>query len=92
MPQIFRIGSYLVYFWSNEGKPLEPIHFHISQGTPSSNATKVWITKSGKCLLCHNNSKIPRKTLRNIMDIVDARSHELINKWHSYFDEINYYC
>lgn len=23
MPQIFKIGSYTVYFWSNEGKPLE---------------------------------------------------------------------
>ena len=21
MPQIFKIGSYTVYFWSNEGKP-----------------------------------------------------------------------
>nr|DAV29283.1 MAG TPA: hypothetical protein [Bacteriophage sp.] len=25
MPQIFKIGSYSVYFWSNAGKPLEPI-------------------------------------------------------------------
>lgn len=25
MPQVFKIGSYLVYFWSNESKPLEPI-------------------------------------------------------------------
>ena len=25
MPQIFRIGPYIVYFWSNENDPLEPI-------------------------------------------------------------------
>ena len=25
MPQVFKIGSYLVYFWMDEGKPLEPI-------------------------------------------------------------------
>ncbi len=30
MPQVFRLGSYWVYFWTNEGKPLEPIHVHIS--------------------------------------------------------------
>lgn len=24
MPQIFRIGSYVVYFWMNENDPLEP--------------------------------------------------------------------
>lgn len=23
MPQILRIGPYSIYFWSNEGKPLE---------------------------------------------------------------------
>ena len=41
MPQIFRIGSYSVYFWANEGKPLEPIHVHIAEGRPYDNATKI---------------------------------------------------
>ncbi len=40
MPQVFKIGSYWVYFWANENDPLEPIHVHVSQGAPSSNATK----------------------------------------------------
>ena len=70
MPQIFKVGAYVVYFWANEGKPLEPIHAHIEKGTPSANSTKVWITKGGKSLLCNNNSQIPSKTLRNIMDIM----------------------
>ena len=26
MPQILRVGPYSIYFWSNEGKPIEPIH------------------------------------------------------------------
>lgn len=59
MPQIFRIGSYIIYFWSNEGNPLEPVHVHIVEGQASANATKVWITSSGKALLCNNNSRIP---------------------------------
>ena len=41
MPQVFKIGSYWVYFWANENDPLEPIHVHVSQGAPSSNATKI---------------------------------------------------
>ena len=45
MPQIFKIGSYWVYFWANENKPLEPVHVHISKGKPTANATKFWITK-----------------------------------------------
>ncbi len=92
MPQVFKLGSYWVYFWTNEGKPLEPIHVHVAQGSPTSNGTKIWITKSGKCFLCNNNAKIPQKTLKNIMRIIEARSAEIIGKWYSYFGEIQYYC
>lgn len=92
MPQIFKIGSYLVYFWSNESKPLEPIHVHASEGFPSENATKIWLTQTGKCLLCHNNSKIPSKKLRGIMDIIEARHMDIENKWFSYFNELYFYC
>ncbi len=41
MPQIFKIGSYTVYFWMNEGIPLEPVHVHVAKGVPSKNATKM---------------------------------------------------
>ena len=60
MPRVFRIGPYTVYFWANEGDPLEPVHVHISEGIPSANATKVWITRAGKCYLCNNNSISPK--------------------------------
>ena len=92
MPQVFKIGSYWVYFWANENKPLEPVHVHIAQGAPIANATKVWITKSGKCLLCNNDSGIPPHVLRNIMRIIEARSEDVIRKWVSFFGEIEYYC
>lgn len=92
MPQVFKLGSYWVYFWTNEGRPLEPVHVHISQGKPTSNATKVWITKAGKCLLCNNNSQIPSRTLRNMMRIIEARSSEVLQEWFKYFKEITYYC
>lgn len=92
MPQIFKIGSYLIYFWSNENEPLEPIHVHVSEGFPTENSTKIWITKSGKCLLCNNNSHIPQRKLRDIIDILEARHLEIEKKWYSYFKEIRYYC
>ena len=92
MPQIFRIGPYLIYFWTNEGVPLEPVHVHISEGIPSSNATKVWITKTGKCLLANNNSKIPTKNLRVVLSILEARSCEIIETWVDYFGQPKYFC
>lgn len=92
MPQIFKIGSYLIYFWSNENDPLEPIHVHVSKGVPSENSTKIWITESGKCLLCNNNSHIPSRTLRDIMEIIEARSDEIKQRWVAYFKKIRFYC
>ena len=67
MPQIFRIGSYIIYFWSNESDPLEPVHVHIAEGKATVNATKIWITSSGKALLCNNNPRIPQRTLNNMV-------------------------
>lgn len=92
MPQVFKIGGYWVYFWTNENKPLEPVHVHVSKGNPSANATKIWITRAGKCYLCHNNSKIPEHILRNIMRIIEARSDEILERWREYFGEVSYYC
>ena len=92
MPQVFKLQGYSVYFWSLEGHPLEPVHVHISKGIPSKTGTKVWITENGKCLLANNKSHIPAKALRNIMDIIEARSFEIIKQWHDYHGEISYYC
>ena len=92
MPQVFKVGSYWVFFWVNENQPLEPVHVHIAQGAPTANATKVWITKAGNCLLCNNNSNIPVNVLKNIMRTIEARSEEVIEKWIDFFGEIRYYC
>lgn len=92
MPQVFKIGSYWVYFWSNEGEPLEPVHVHIHQGSPVPNATKIWITEAGGCVLCNNNSKISEKVLRNIMDVLTARNNEIIAKWQEFFGEPRFFC
>ncbi|MCC8103083.1 MAG: DUF4160 domain-containing protein [Clostridiales bacterium] len=92
MPQIFKVGSYTIYFWMNENCPLEPAHVHIASGVPSGNATKIWITKSGKCLLCNNNSKIPKKQLNMMIKIIEARSSEVVSLWYDTFGQITYFC
>ena len=84
MPHVFKVGSYWVFFWSNENDPLEPIHVHVCQGAPNGNATKIWITRAGKCYLCNNNSRIPERILRNVMKVIE--------KWLSYFGTISYFC
>ena len=67
--------------WINENNPLEPVHVHIAKVRPSANATKIWITRSGKCLLQNNNSDIPERELRIMMKIIEARSIDVVHKW-----------
>ncbi len=92
MPQIFKFGSYWVYFWTNEGEPKEPVHVHISEGKPVPNSTKVWITKDGKCSLANNNSKISQQVLNKLLRLIEPRSFEIIQKWKEMFGQIAFYC
>ena len=92
MPQIFKFGPYYVFFWSNENEPLEPVHVHICDGRPVANATKLWITQTGKTIICNNNSKIPEKMLRILRQQIEANSNEICKKWVERFGEIRYYC
>lgn len=92
MPQVFKIGGYIVYFWINEGMPLEPIHVHVAEGQPTVNGTKIWLTKAGCTILANNASKIPKSKLRTIMDIIEAQHEEIEKIWIKKFGEITYYC
>ena len=60
MPQIFRMGEYWIYFWSNENKPLEPVHVHIAKGQPVENATKVGIIVIDPIIEDNKMPKSPR--------------------------------
>ena len=92
MLQIFKVGNYTIYFWTNENKPIESVYVHVSEGKPTANATKLWISSNGECVLCHNNSKIPNRILRNIADVIEAHSNDIIDAWKKYFGEVTFYC
>ena len=81
MPLVLRIDRYCVFFWANEGAPLEPVHVHVSEGCPVSHATKIWLLASGRCRLCRNASRIPEPALRNIMCVPEAYHEEIVEKW-----------
>lgn len=92
MPQVFKVGSYIFYFWLDEGKPLEPVHVHVAEGAPRENATKIWISKSGRALVADNNSRISEKDLRKLVRLAEANAELIKEAWVKYFDEIYYYC
>ena len=92
MPNLFKIQGYTVFFWSNENA--EPIHVHVCKGKPSPNATKIWLTRSGGCVLASNGSRIPDKTLKELMDIISAQYFFICAEWKEHFvgNEIRFYC
>ena len=92
MPRVFKVGSYWVFFWANENDPLEPVHVHISEGSPQPNSPKVWITSRGKCVQAGKQTVIPERTYRNILAVIEARSDEVIAKWKDFFGEAEFYC
>lgn len=92
MPNLFRVGSYLIYFWSNENG--EPIHVHIAKGHPTANATKVWLTSSGNCIVENNRSQIPQKDLNELLDVISGQFFLICRKWKEHFcvSQIKYFC
>ena len=80
MPSLFRLFGYVIFFWSNEGAPLEPVHVHVAKGVPNASATKIWITEAGGCIVANNNSKIPARTMSAIVMFWKAVQATL---WHS---------
>lgn len=92
MPSLFRVGGYLIFFWSNENG--EPIHVHIAKGHPSANATKVWLTSSGHCIMANNRSQIPAGDLNDLLEIISAQFFLICRKWKEHFcvDQIKFFC
>ncbi len=92
MPKLFTVSGYTIYFWSHEEG--EPIHVHVSKGKPSPNATKVWLTRSGRCILASNGSRIATRELNELMEFISAQFFLICDKWKKAFviEDINYYC
>lgn len=92
LPSLFTVSGYKVFFWSNENG--EPIHVHIAKGKPSPNATKIWLTRSGGCILANNGSKIPQKELNELMEFISAQFFLICSEWKKFFlvDDIYFYC
>ena len=92
MPKLYRVGQYVVFFWSNELD--EPIHVHIGIVNPSANATKIWLTKGGGCIIANNNSKIAQVDLNELLETIQSSYGLICNEWKKYFcvDDIKFYC
>ena len=67
-----------------EGRVRNLLMLMLQNGKPTSNATKIWVNSDG-CCLANNNSKIPPKELKNIMNSVEINRDFILSKWSEHF-------
>lgn len=79
MPCCFKFERFTVYFWSNEG--FEPIHVHVSEGSPTPHATKFWLTRDGGAELAHNGSGYTDKELKKLCRVIIANHSLIVDCW-----------
>lgn len=77
--------GYSFFFWSNEDG--EPPHIHVCKGSPTSNATKFWITSKG-IELVHNKSQIPQNDLKKIARYIQQNRARILEAWFDYFNKL----
>ena len=90
MPVVIRLFGYKIFFWTSEGKPLEPIHVHVAE-RPQENATKIWILSSGKTKIVNNNSKITPGDLKRICKTIETFHQDIEKEWEKNFGQVKYY-
>lgn len=91
MPRYRDLFGYTIYYWSNEGKPLEPIHFHVAKNL-TAKATKVWIKRDGTLEVAYKSSDIKEKELKRILKIMELYIDDYIREWEQFFGEkVKYY-
>ena len=72
------VSGYIVYFWSNEEGEL--IHVHVSKGRPTPNATKIWLTRTGGCIVAQWKSNCI-EGLNELMEFISAQFFLICARW-----------
>jgi len=81
VPLVFRDGTFRVFFYSNEGRPREPLHVHVRSG---ANEAKIWLEPD---IAVAGSYGFNARTLGEIVAMIAARRDEIEEAWHGYFGD-----
>ena len=79
MPVILRFKSYVFFFYSNEGNPLEPAHIHVRN---AESEAKFWLEPD---ISLARNDGFNSKELKEIFVIVETHRTQFTEAWYDYF-------
>ena len=79
MPVVFRWQGIRFYFFSNEGRPREPLHIHAErQGAEA----KIWLYPDVRVA---SSAGFDRKTLTELVKQVELHMKDIERAWHEHF-------
>ena len=79
MPIVFRAGSYRFFFYSNEGKPREPLHIHVEADGCEA---KFWL-RPETCLAY--NDGFNARVLRELLRLIESNRERIEKAWYDFF-------
>lgn len=79
MPVILRINGFKFFFYSNEGKPLEPAHIHVRN---ADGEAKFWLEDEVKL---SRNDGFDARTLKELTKMVQHNQTMFVEAWNDYF-------
>ena len=79
MPVVFRYRGVRFYFFSNEGRPREPIHIHAEKDDCEA---KFWLRPH---VSIAESKRFDRRTLAELTDVVLSNRELIEAKWHEFF-------
>ena len=79
MPTVFRYKGIRFFFYSNEGNPREPVHIHAFS---NGDEAKFWLLPEVRVA---DNAGFDRRTLVELMQVVEAHRGEIERAWNEYF-------
>lgn len=78
MPVVLRWNGYVLFFYSNEGNPLEPLHIHVRKAEALA---KFWLYPARLA----DNYGFKAGELREMTQLIDRHSAEIERVWNEYF-------
>ena len=79
MPVVLRHQGYVLFFFSNEGDPREPIHIHVRA---AGALAKFWVQPA---VALSENHGFSETQLREIDRIVRDNARQITKAWHDHF-------
>ena len=80
MPVVLRFDGYRFYFFSNEGRPREPMHVHVRK---AERVAKFWLEPEVRPAGSYRMKSAELFRLKRVID----ENKELIRRaWHEHFD------